>query len=88
MRNNERAQLGKAQRTSSPNSLKSLTKQSWHAACIYIGYTFQRPTEDTLTPEIVEITIISLAFGTALGYLIGIVKHIIDNGGRLNMDWI
>jgi len=41
-----------------------------------------------LTPEIVEIAIISLAFGTVLGYLIGIVKHIIDNGGRLNMDWI
>mgnify|MGYP003629167061 CR=1 FL=1 len=28
-----------------------------------------------------ELAIISVAFGTVLGYLIGIIKHLIDNGG-------
>jgi len=33
-----------------------------------------------------ELAIISLAFGVSLGYLIGIVKHLIDNGGRFNLE--
>ncbi len=31
-----------------------------------------------------EIAIISLAFGVSLGYLIGIVKHLADNGWRFD----
>jgi hypothetical protein len=33
-----------------------------------------------------EIAIITLAFGVSLGYLIGIVKHLIDNGGRFDLE--
>lgn len=35
---------------------------------------------------ITEIAIISLAFGTCLGYLIGIIKHMIDNDGHLDLE--
>ena len=38
--------------------------------------------------EITTISIISLAFGVSLGYLIGIIKHLIDNGGRFNLEVI
>ena len=31
-----------------------------------------------------EIAIISLAFGVSLGYLIGIIKHLADNGWRFD----
>ncbi len=31
-----------------------------------------------MNPEIVTISIITLAFGTVLGYLIGIVKHLVE----------
>ena len=34
--------------------------------------------------QITELAIISLAFGTALGYLIGIIKHLADNGWRFD----
>ena len=34
--------------------------------------------------SITELAIISLAFGVSLGYLIGIVKHLADNGWRLD----
>jgi hypothetical protein len=37
-----------------------------------------------MTPEITEIAIISLAFGTAVGYLIGIIKHLADHNWRLD----
>ena len=33
-----------------------------------------------------ELAIISLAFGVSLGYLIGIIKHLIDNGGRFDLE--
>jgi hypothetical protein len=36
--------------------------------------------------SITEIAIISLAFGVSLGYLIGIVKHLADNGWRFD-EW-
>jgi hypothetical protein len=31
-----------------------------------------------MTPELVEISIITMAFGVTLGYLIGIVKHLVE----------
>ena len=34
--------------------------------------------------EITELSIITLAFGVSLGYLIGIVKHLADNGWRFD----
>ena len=37
-----------------------------------------------MTPEFVTISIISLAFGVSVGYLIGIVKHLADNGWRFD----
>ncbi len=37
-----------------------------------------------MNPEIVEISIITLAFGVVLGYTIGIVKHLADNDWRLD----
>ena len=37
-----------------------------------------------MTTQVTELAIISLAFGTALGYLIGIVKHLADNGWRFD----
>ena len=41
-----------------------------------------------MNPEIATISIITLAFGTVLGYLIGIVKHLADLGWRLDsMEW-
>ena len=39
-----------------------------------------------MTAQITELAIISLAFGTVLGYLIGIVKHIIGNGGSFDVE--
>jgi len=42
-----------------------------------------------MTAQITELAIISLAFGTALGYLIGIVQHLADNGWRFDsVDFI
>jgi len=35
-----------------------------------------------------EIAIISVAFGVSLGYLIGIIQHVADVGGLINMEWI
>ena len=37
-----------------------------------------------MTTQITELAIISLAFGTALGYLIGIIQHLADNGWRFD----
>ena len=34
--------------------------------------------------EITELSIISLAFGVSLGYLIGIIKHLASHGWRLD----
>ena len=34
--------------------------------------------------EITEIAIISLAFGVSLGYLIGIINYLADNGWRFD----
>ena len=34
--------------------------------------------------EITTISIISLAFGVSLGYLIGIINHLADNGWRFD----
>ena len=39
-----------------------------------------------MNPEITELAIISLAFGVSLGYLIGIIKHLIDNGGHFDLE--
>ena len=39
-----------------------------------------------MTAQITELAIISLAFGVSLGYLIGIIKHLIDNGGRFDLE--
>ena len=36
--------------------------------------------------EITEIAIISLAFGVSLGYLIGIIDYLADNGWRFDQD--
>ena len=36
--------------------------------------------------EITEIAIISLAFGTAVGYLIGIINYLADNGWRFDQE--
>ena len=41
-----------------------------------------------MTAQITELAIISLASGFAVGYLIGIVKHLIDNGGRFDLERI
>ena len=38
--------------------------------------------------DFTEIAIISLAFGIAIGYAIGIIKHLADYGWRLDsMEW-
>jgi len=37
-----------------------------------------------MTTQITELAIISLAFGTALGYLIGIIQHLADYGWRFD----
>ena len=37
-----------------------------------------------MTTQITELAIISLAFGVSLGYLIGIVQHLADNGWRFD----
>ena len=37
-----------------------------------------------MTAQITELAIISLAFGTALGYFIGIIQHLADNGWRFD----
>jgi len=36
--------------------------------------------------EITEIAIITLAFGVSLGYLIGIINHLANNGWRFYQD--
>ena len=41
-----------------------------------------------MTTEFTEIAIISLAFGVSLGYLIGIVKHLADNGWSFDLEAI
>ena len=41
-----------------------------------------------MTPEILTLSIISLASGVAVGYTIGIVKHLASLGWRLDsMEW-
>ncbi len=39
-----------------------------------------------MNPEITELAIISLASGTVLGYLIGIIQHLRENGGIMSLD--
>ena len=42
-----------------------------------------------MTTQITELAIISVAFGTVLGYLIGIIKHLADHNWRMDsMDLI
>ena len=41
-----------------------------------------------MTPDFAELAIISMAFGMAIGYTIGIIKHLADLGWRLDsMEW-
>jgi len=40
-----------------------------------------------MTTQITELAIISLAFGVSLGYLVGIIKHLADNGWRFD-EWV
>ena len=37
-----------------------------------------------MTPEFVTISIISVAFGVSVGYLIGIINYLADNGWRFD----
>ena len=37
-----------------------------------------------MTAQITELAIISLAFGVSLGYLIGIINYLADNGWRFD----
>jgi len=37
-----------------------------------------------MTAQITELAIISLAFGAALGYLIGIINYLTSNGWRFD----
>ena len=41
-----------------------------------------------MTPDIITLSIISLASGVVVGYTIGIVKHLADYGWRLDsIEW-
>ena len=83
-RNVLRTKVGSKLRTVPSNLLISFNMQSWHAACIYIGYIFHVSRRDAMTPEFVTISIISVAFGVSVGYLIGIINYLADNGWRFD----